>query len=138
MNDIMDFARGMLLAIVICRSPLWRHQIETFSALLVLCKGNPPVTGGFPSQSSITLSFDVFLFVFSSAPEQTVKQTIETPVKGSHMPGGSPHKRSAMQNLSASFIVSRSCSSNNRFAMICVRDLVLLAFHICTCGGFEN
>ena len=23
----------------------WRHHIETFSALLVLCEGNPPVTG---------------------------------------------------------------------------------------------
>ena len=26
----------------------WRHQMETFSALLALCEGNPPVTGGFP------------------------------------------------------------------------------------------
>ena len=27
---------------------LWRHQMETFSAFLSLCEGNPPVTGGFP------------------------------------------------------------------------------------------
>ena len=26
----------------------WRHQIETFSALLALCAGNSPVTGEFP------------------------------------------------------------------------------------------
>ena len=26
----------------------WRHQMETFSALLVLCAGNSPVTGEFP------------------------------------------------------------------------------------------
>ena len=26
----------------------WRHLIETFSALLALCEGNPPVTVGFP------------------------------------------------------------------------------------------
>ena len=26
----------------------WRHQMETFSALLALCEGNPPVNGGFP------------------------------------------------------------------------------------------
>ena len=26
----------------------WRHQMETFSALLVLREGNPSVTGGFP------------------------------------------------------------------------------------------
>ena len=39
--------------------------------------GNPPATGGFPSQRSVTRSFDGF---FKSAPEQTVEQTIETPV----------------------------------------------------------
>ena len=38
----------------------WRHQMETFSALLALCEGNPPVTGGFPSQRPVTRSFDVF------------------------------------------------------------------------------
>ena len=38
----------------------WRHQIETFSALLVLCVGNSPVTGEFPSQSPKPRSFDVF------------------------------------------------------------------------------
>ena len=27
----------------------WRHQMKAFSALLSLCEGNPPVTGGFPS-----------------------------------------------------------------------------------------
>ena len=31
-------------------SPWWRHQMETFSALLALCAGNLPVTGEFPSQ----------------------------------------------------------------------------------------
>ena len=38
----------------------WRHQMETFSALLALCAGNPPVTGEFPSQRPVTRSFDVF------------------------------------------------------------------------------
>ena len=28
----------------------WRHQMETFSALLALCAGNSPVTGEFPAQ----------------------------------------------------------------------------------------
>ena len=39
----------------------WRHQTETFSALLALCAGNSPVTGEFPSQRSVTRSFDVSL-----------------------------------------------------------------------------
>ena len=33
--------------------------METFSALLVFCEGNPPVTGGFPSQRPVTRSFDL-------------------------------------------------------------------------------
>ena len=34
--------------------------METFSALLALCVGNPPVTGEFPSQRPVTRSVDVF------------------------------------------------------------------------------
>ena len=41
-------------------STWWRHQMETFSALLVLCAGNSPVTGEFPSQRPVTRSFDIF------------------------------------------------------------------------------
>ena len=40
--------------------PWWRHQMETFSVLLAICAGNSPVTGEFPSQKPVTLSFDVF------------------------------------------------------------------------------
>ena len=45
-----------------CRGTLswWRHQMETFSALLALCAGNSPVTAEFPSQWPMTRSFDVF------------------------------------------------------------------------------
>ena len=38
----------------------WRHQMETFSALLVICAGNSPVPGEFPAQRPVTRSFDVF------------------------------------------------------------------------------
>ena len=38
----------------------WRHQMETFSALLALCVGNSPVPGEFPTQRPVTRSFDVF------------------------------------------------------------------------------
>ena len=34
--------------------------MEVFSALLALCEGNPPVTGGFTSQRPVTLSLDLF------------------------------------------------------------------------------
>ena len=38
----------------------WRHEMETFSALLVLCAGKSPVTGEFPAQRPVTRNFDVF------------------------------------------------------------------------------
>ena len=38
----------------------WRHQMETFSALLAICAGNLPVIGEFPAQRPVTRSFDVF------------------------------------------------------------------------------
>ena len=38
----------------------WRHQMETFSALLAICAGNSPVPGDFPTQRPVTRSFDVF------------------------------------------------------------------------------
>ena len=38
----------------------WRYQMETFSALLVICAGNSPVTSEFPAQRPVTRSFDVF------------------------------------------------------------------------------
>ena len=53
----------------------WRHQMETFSALLARCQGNPPVTGGFLSQRPVTRSFEIifepwwgWLFETTSCP----------------------------------------------------------------------
>ena len=41
-------------------SSWWRHQIKTFSALLVIYVGNSPVTGEFPTKGQVTRSFDFF------------------------------------------------------------------------------
>ena len=38
----------------------WRHQMETFSALLVICARNSPVAGEFPAQRPVMRTFDVF------------------------------------------------------------------------------
>ena len=38
----------------------WRHKMETLSAVLALCEGDPLATDGFPSQRPLTQSFDVF------------------------------------------------------------------------------
>ena len=40
----------------------WRHQMETFSALLALCAGNSPGTGEFPSQKASDVELWCFLW----------------------------------------------------------------------------
>ena len=44
-----------------CVSTWWRHQMETFFALLAICAGNSSAPGEFPTQRPATRSFDVFL-----------------------------------------------------------------------------
>ena len=55
----------------------WCHDMESFSTLLALCEGNPPVTHGFPPQRTIVTEFWCFLWCM---PEQMVEQTVEFPV----------------------------------------------------------
>ena len=58
----------------------WRYQMERFSALLVFSEGNPPVTGGFPSQMLVTWSADVFfdLRLNKRLSKQTRRRWFET------------------------------------------------------------
>ena len=67
--------------------PWWRHQMETFSALLTLFQGNPPATGGFPSQGPVTRSFDVFfdlrLHMDKRLSKQWRRRWFETPSRSS-------------------------------------------------------
>ena len=56
-NEIMCLCIGLRMCF---RISWWRHQMETFSALLALCAGNSPVTGEFPTQRPVTQSVDVF------------------------------------------------------------------------------
>ena len=49
-----------LFSLFVPNTSWWRHQMETFSALLAICAGNSPVTGGFPAQRPVRRSFDVF------------------------------------------------------------------------------
>ena len=48
------------LLICLWNTSWWRHQMETFSALLAICAENSPVPGEFPAQRPVTRSFDVF------------------------------------------------------------------------------
>ena len=42
----------------------WRHQMETFFALLTICAGNSLVTGEFPAKRPVTRSFEVFFDLY--------------------------------------------------------------------------
>ena len=54
-----------------CMWIAWEHHVmETFSVLLALCGGNPPVTGGFPSQRA---SDTELWWLLWCTPEQTVE-----------------------------------------------------------------
>ena len=59
----------------------WRHQMETFSALLAFCVGNSPVTGEFPSPRPVTRRFDVFftLHLCKRLSKQSLGWWFETP-----------------------------------------------------------
>ena len=70
-HHLMESQKSAILtAFILCGEPLsrrlhhtepwWRHQMETFSALLAFCAGNSPVTGEFPTQRPVTRGFDVF------------------------------------------------------------------------------
>ena len=59
----------------------WRHQVETFSALLAFCAGNSPVPGEFPSPRPVTRSFDIFfdLWLNKRLSKQSWGWWFETP-----------------------------------------------------------
>ena len=61
--------------------PWWRHQMETFSALLAFCAGNSPIPGKFPSQRPVTRSFDIFfdLWLNKRLSKQSWGWWFETP-----------------------------------------------------------
>ena len=52
--------RSLLSKVAVRVMSWWRHQMETFSALLAICAGNSPVPGEFPTQTPVTRNFDVF------------------------------------------------------------------------------
>ena len=59
------------LSLYIClhrNAVMWRHQMETFSALLAICEGNSPVPGEFPAQRPVTRSFHVFFHLRLNNP----------------------------------------------------------------------
>ena len=65
------------------KSCMMMSSNEKISASLVLCEGNPPVTGGFPLQRPVTWSFDVFFDQSRDKrlSKQSRRQWFETPLR---------------------------------------------------------
>ena len=61
----------------------WRQQMESFPVLLVICAGNSPVTGEFPSQRPVTRIFDIFfdLRLNKLLSKQSWGMWFETPLR---------------------------------------------------------
>ena len=59
--------------------PWWRHRMETFSVVLVLCVGNSPVTDEFPSQKPMTRSVFFDLRLNKRLSKQSWGRWFETP-----------------------------------------------------------
>ena len=66
----------------------WLHLMELFSALVALCEGNPPVTGGFPPQRPVRGSFDNFvdLRLKKRLSKQSRRRWFETASRSSWYP----------------------------------------------------
>ena len=58
--QVMVYHRTVTNDNTVYRRTWWRHQMETFSALLAICAENSPVPGEFPAQRPMTRSFEVF------------------------------------------------------------------------------
>ena len=57
---VVNTHQEILINIWVTICTWWRHQMETFAALLAIWAGNSPVTGEFPAQRPVTRSFVVF------------------------------------------------------------------------------
>ena len=74
MNEVKEWSNACCeLCDRIRASTWWRHNMEILPALMALCEGNPPVTGGF---SQMWSDVELWWFIWCH-PEQTFKQTIE-------------------------------------------------------------
>ena len=74
-NQVMffpKFSAQPLPELMLIHHPWWRHQMETFSALLAICAGNySPVTGAFLAQRPVTRSFNAFFDMRLNKPLST-------------------------------------------------------------------
>ena len=77
--ELFNLVRVALFKVFKSVYSLWRNQMETFSTLLALYEGKPPVDS--PPWIPLTKASDAQLWCFLwCAPKQTAEETMETPV----------------------------------------------------------
>ena len=99
--------------------PWWRHQMKTFSVLLALCAGNPPVTGEFPSRRPVNKRFTIQSWGWCfDTPSRPLWGNCNAFVRGIlRSPVNSPHKGQWRGALMFSLICARTDGwVNNRKA----------------------
>ena len=62
--DILCYFSSLHSGLTLFPVAWWRHEMESFPALLALCAGNSPVTGEFPAQRPVTQSFEGFFDLY--------------------------------------------------------------------------
>ena len=110
--------------------PWWRHQMETFSALLALCAGTSPVTGELPSRRPVRRSFHAFfdLRLNKRLGKQSTHRWFETPSRSlwSHFNASWKSDSRIIQNR----YCKRVCKINQMHKHVSVKSDVL-RYRIC-------
>ena len=114
-------------ALVMPKSPWWRHETEAFSALLAICAENSPAPGEFPAHRPVTRSFDVFfdLRLNKRLSKQSCGWWFETPWRPlwRHRNAESKLHRSHVHNILESCVNKRSEATLSMIAYFRVRRL---------------
>ena len=108
----------MTICPIIIHISWWRHEVETFSALLAICVENSPVTGEFPAQRPVTQTFDVFfdLHLNKRLSKQSSGWWFEMPLRPLWSHGN--HQQNKENQLTSS--ICSSCFSRSSILSVVV------------------
>ena len=111
----------------------WRHQMETFSALLALSAGSSSVSGEFPSQRPVTQSFDVFfhLCLNKRLSKQSWGWWFETPSRSIWLHGNTTTKADGCRyhQFMATNPSSPPCDEPTTIQSVYVEMIYILRLH---------
>ena len=112
----------------------WRHQMETFSALLAICAGNSPVTGEYPAQRPVMRNFDVFF-----APRLNKRLSWQSRVWWFETPSHTLWRHCNGKNTTATVMIVGTIDLKRFWAvyMYCYVIVLIYAIWIPHCHRFE-